>query len=724
MKRPSLKFDKDAILGFLLNHCEKFVVGLVGLIGLVLAWNGVNALRLKSVRSEQTPEAVSQLTSQTVQHIDATSKPPADTLRKGGDLAAAIDPWRPQQVKIAPAPEMALFDRPLVQELAKRAKPEVLPIEDLRALAGVAVLPDMTDPAALAPPGRGPVVDGAAAEGQPTRPGRRPKPGARGEEPPPEPAPAEFNPAAGGPRGKVVPYVLVTGLVPVTKQRDEYLRAFGSAGFRDAQLDLPHWNQYLVERSVVGPGGVAGKWERLQIKNVERFGQDGGMAPVPPNQTPEVMQTEMVPATFLLGSTDTDWGYAAQLPQRIDDPWGLEAVHPWFRGQLKKLLEEAAPGLLGEVAAVPIDAKRLRDAAEEFDGQIGVLADMQIVGEPQRLGEVVAFAVKSADGGVAFPLEALGTGSRPVFAMSAAWARSLEFDNGPRRDTSCTLRVRMEQLGKIRVAHILGISYPAAEGETEEELADPAPFPFAAGGGPSGGEFAGGMGSELGGGGLDGAEFRLFRFLDTSVKPGQRYRYRVKLSVRNPNFGIDRQHLADPTSAKMELLPSKESNETATVVVPDATTLLVQTLTKEQVKEKKLKVSSLQLLVLAPSRETGTYTLRSLITETGGLADVDSSLNKPGDVRVKGDNVTTGRVLVDVRGRQDESGKPGTPAEAFELLFLRPDGSCEVVSAADSQRLSDRYMPTLDPPVAPEANVAPEGANPFEAPQRRRGMNK
>jgi hypothetical protein len=30
MKRPSLKFDKDAILGFLLNHGEKFVVGLIG----------------------------------------------------------------------------------------------------------------------------------------------------------------------------------------------------------------------------------------------------------------------------------------------------------------------------------------------------------------------------------------------------------------------------------------------------------------------------------------------------------------------------------------------------------------------------------------------------------------------------------------------------------------------------------------------------------------------
>ena len=61
MKRPSLKFDKQAILGFLLNHAEKLVVGLVGLIGLVLLWNGINALRIKSVRSTETPEAVAQI---------------------------------------------------------------------------------------------------------------------------------------------------------------------------------------------------------------------------------------------------------------------------------------------------------------------------------------------------------------------------------------------------------------------------------------------------------------------------------------------------------------------------------------------------------------------------------------------------------------------------------------------------------------------------------------
>ena len=724
MKRPSLKFDKDAILAFLLNHCEKFVVALIGLIGLGLTWNGINALRLKSVRSDQTPEAVAKLTAQTVQHIDAATKPPADTVRKGGDLAATIDPWRPQQVKLAPPPEMSLFDRPLVQELARRAKPEVLPIEDLRAIAGVAVLPDTTDPAAVMQPfGRGPGVDGPAPEPPPRRPGgRRPKPPARGEEAPPEPAPVELDPTlAGMQRGKVVPYVLVTGLVPAAKQRDEYLRAFGSAGFRDPQLDLPRWSQYLVERTVVGPTGAPAKWERLKLKNVESYGQNAGMMAAQPNQIPEAVQQDVLPPAFVLGSNETDIGYVAQLPQRIDEPWGLEAVHPWFRSQLKKLLEEAAPGLLGDSPAVPVDAKRLKDSADEFDGQIVLLSDMQIVGEPERGGDVVAFTVKSADNSVSFPAAAFGAGDQPVFMMSAAWARTLELDNGPKRDTNCNLRVRMEEIGKSPVAHILGISYPAAEGEAEDELIDPAPFPFAAGGAGSGLAFGGG---ELGGATTDGAEFRLFRFVDTTVKPGLRYRYRVRLSVHNPNFGIDRQHLADPASAKGELLPSKESNESPPVSVPDATTLLVQTLTKEEIKEKKMKPGSLQVLVLAPSSQTGNYTLRSLITETGGLANVDSSLNKPGDIRTKGDDVTTDRLLIDVRGRQEAPTKAGSPAETLEMLFLRSDGSFEFVSAADSQRLSDRYKPTLDPPVTTPTDVPPEGGNPFESVQPRRGANR
>lgn len=726
MKKPRISFDKDAVLAFLLNHCEKLVVGVIALIGLGLTWNGINALRIKSVRSEQTPQAVSQLAAQTVGHIDAASRPPADLTRRENGLAAAIDPWRPQQVKLAPPPELALFDRPIIEQLARRAKPEVLPIEDLRAVAGVAVLPDPVDPAAMGPAaGFGPAgerpLDGPAPDTG--RPGRRPRPPARGEEPPIDAAPPALGPL-GQPaeRGRVVPYIVLTGLVPVAKQREEYARAFGSAGFRDPQLDLPRWSQYLVERAAVGPAGAATKWERLKIKNVESYGQSG-MAPAQPNQSPEPMQQEMLPPTFLLGNNDTDIGYVASLPQRLDEPWGFETVHPWFRSQLRKLLADA-PGLSSDAPAVPIDVKQLTQSTKELDGQLVELAGMQFVGEPQRGGSVVAFSMKSAEGGISFPVEASGD-DQVIFVMSSDWQRTLALDDGPKRETTCTLRVRMEQLGSRPVAHILGITYPGKDGEPGEELLDPAPFPLGAAGGMVGGEFgAGGFVDGAGGGASDGEEFRLFRFVDTTVKPGQRYRYRVRISLLNPNFGLPQQHLADPASAKGEWILSKDSTETPPITAPDATRLLVRTLTKDEVKQQKMKKDSLQVLVLAPASDTGNYSMRSIVTDVGGLANVDATLNKPGDTRTKGEKAITDRVLVDVRGRQEEAGKSGTPAEPLEMLFLRPDGSYEFVSAADSQQFCDRYLPTLEPPIDPQAPVTPEGGSPFEFAPPRRGSDK
>jgi hypothetical protein len=728
MKRPSLTFDKDAILGFLLNHCEKMVVAVVGLLALGLAWGGLNALRLKAAGKDQTPEAISRLTADTVRHIDAAAKPPADTSRKGGELALAIDPWRPQQVKIATPPQASVLDRPLFQELAKRAKPSVLPIEDLRAVAGVAVFADQADPNAMMPMGGGPAGFGRPAElgpdaeKPPTRPGkpRRPK---KGEEPEVE-QPAMPDPASMMPRGKVVPYVVVTGLLPVAKQRAEFDRCFATAGLRDPQLDRPKWSQYLVERSLV-TAGAAPRWERLKLKNVGLNGQPGEMAPNQPNQPVEVLQQESLPPTFLLGNEESDIGYVAGLPQRIDDAWGNEIVHPWFRPLLKRMLDEAAPGMLGDVSAVAMDPKKLLENPEEFEGQVGLLSGMQLVGEPERGPGIVAFGVNSSDGAVSFPVDPNGSGERPVFAMSSNWARTLELDNGPRTDTPCTLRIRLEMVGKMPVAHILGITYAGEDGQPGEEVADPVPFPLTltAGGGEFGpGGFSSGNWGE-GGAGLEGEEFRLFRFVDTTVKPGQTYRYRVRLSVHNPNFGIDRRHLDDASAAKGELLTSKESNETPPVAVPEPMTLLVRTFSKDESKRLKMKPGSAEVIVMAASGMTGNYALRGLLTEVGGLANVDTSLNKPGDLRARGEDVFTNRALVDVRGRQEDPAKATGPIEVVEMLFVRPDGSCEVVSAADSQSFYDRYRMTLDPQKdaaqSPDGlpEGMPEGGNPFGMPR-------
>ena len=158
--------------------------------------------------------------------------------------------------------------------------------------------------------------------------------------------------------------------------------------------------------------------------------------------------------------------------------------------------------------------------------------------------------------------------------------------------------------------------------------------------------------------------------------------------------------------------------------MPGTTSLAVRSLRKADTK--KFKPGMVELLVLAEDPASQSYTLRSLVTELGGLANIDKRLNRPAETRVRGADIDTNSVLVDMRGRQEDrsearTAKPTPPPEPLEMLFLREDGSFDIASAADSQLLVDRYIGTLpmmqeqkpdrDEPQQPAEN--PFG-NPFQ----------
>ncbi|MFM7136860.1 MAG: hypothetical protein ACKO1M_07300, partial [Planctomycetota bacterium] len=207
------------------------------------------------------------------------------------------------------------------------------------------------------------------------------------------------------------------------------------------------------------------------------------------------------------------------------------------------------------------------------------------------------------------------------------------------------------------------------------------------------------MGGELGQA-VAGAENRLFRFIDTAVKPGESYRYRVKFALRNPNVGLASRHLADLTASKGEFLVSEYSNETAPVRVPEPVVLMARTIDKETRRKMKVKGEALEVMILAPSEKTGNYALRSTVTDLGGLANVAPALNKPGDIRFYGEPLATEAVLVDANGSQEDRAdiRATEPPAPFEMLFLRPDGSFAVVSAAEGERPITRYGNTLFKP--------------------------
>ncbi len=496
MKRPSISFNKEALLEWLLRHGEKIVVGIVGLAAIWMAWGGIDALQSKTVRSEQKPEAILRTGRTAEEHIDRETRPPADVTPAHVSLAKSIDPWR--DTRVADATSLTLLDKPLFEELDKRTRPDVFPLEDLRAVAGIAVLASK---------------DGTAE--------------------------------AAGSGARIAPYVVVTGLIPVAKQVAEYQRRFANVGFKDAKRDVPLWADYVVERAEVEKGGRE-TWSKIDLPaRAARWKAAWGADSV-----------GAIPPEFQFGADEEKRSpkanpapYCGPLPPLAEGGWGLAAFHPWV-------------------------AKHLRARAARGPGE----------------------------------------GNEPA-AVAAGRANPLEY--------------------------------------------------------------------------------RMFRFVDTEVEPGKSYRYRVRYELWNPNVNLPAQHLVDAATAKELKLPAPDSAPSAAVTIPDDTSILVGT--KPKAELKRFKPGWLEVFVLAPSEETGRYALRGLITEVGGLADVNAKLNKTGDRRTRGDDIETGRLLVDLRGRQEERADPKAtePPEVLELLYLRPDGSFEFVSAADSEPLINRHKATL-----------------------------
>jgi len=715
MKKPKISFSTAAIGAFFVNHGEKVAFAAVGAFALLLAWWGIDAVRTEAVKPDRKPDAVASLASQATTNIGSVRKVPPERLPSRAPLPPAIDPWRPQQVKITAAPSSAtLLDRPLFTELSKRTKPDVFAIEDLRSVAGIAVLPDPS--AQVGGPEFAPRQPDLAPPPQ-EDPRRRPPRGRppRGRETAGEGSPfglqgglmPEMTPATAAPQqpGKITPFIVVTGLIPALKQQQEFERRFGSASFRDPRRDRPQWAVYLVERSRVVPGGTP-KWERLEVKDAARVDAGGriGAGEMPgaagaPGQQP--VQPETLPPAFFLQPEESVVGYAAPLPQRIDEPWNAAGVHPWFLPRIEEFLQ-AEPEDSKAKDDEP-DTVSLADLVADAKARAGKelrLENVSLESDPERQRDVglFKFGVKAAKPAAEVAIGTIGVDVKPVFAVSEQWARQLSIDGTTSESRPSNLLCRIELVGKTPVVRILEIELLDEQGEVAETRTEPAPQPVAAGDGmvPGGGSP---MGGEFGQS-VAGAEKRLFRFVDTAVKPGESYRYRVRFALRNPNVGLASRHLADVAAAKGEFLLSGYSNETTPVRVPEPVTLIARTIDKDTRKKLKLKGESLELMILAPSEKTGNYALRSTLTDLGGLADVSPDLNRPGDIRFFGEPLSTDTVLVDAHGSQEDRGdvRSTDPPEPLEMLFLRPDGSFAMVAAADGERPIRRYGGTLFKP--------------------------
>lgn len=99
---------------------------------------------------------------------------------------------------------------------------------------------------------------------------------------------------------------------------------------------------------------------------------------------------------------------------------------------------------------------------------------------------------------------------------------------------------------------------------------------FSSGNGAEGGGSALGSGMPGGGMGMQTQfslggllpKMLLFRIFDVAIEPGECYRYRVQLEIRNPNYGLDVSQVKDPSVVEGETRLTEWSNASAPVVVP------------------------------------------------------------------------------------------------------------------------------------------------------------
>jgi hypothetical protein len=270
----SRKFDKKAIQAFFIDHGEKVIYGVVVLCALALIF-----LALSEKGYDKKPSDLTASIDNANHTIDAT-KPELPPDCFDPNLAVASAEIHADAYGFGPR-----LGGTLIITRDRREMPELFAVEALRATAGVGaftIAVRNTPAPAPTPPRRG------ARTTQP-----RVDTGMRGEH-----------------------FVVVTGLVPIEKQRNEYDRCFQKAQFREPSRDTPAYVGYFIERAEVSGNSLPDKprWSPLALMSEAQMAADakkrwtsgGG---------------EVVAARYL------DKALTCPLPPRKDHAWGSEVAH-------------------------------------------------------------------------------------------------------------------------------------------------------------------------------------------------------------------------------------------------------------------------------------------------------------------------------------------------------------------------------------------------------------
>lgn len=538
--------------GLLLRHGEKAAIAVVAFVALWVVYKTTSLPRLDDkLKADQLHQAISQAKSavEKQEWPDATS-----------DQASEVQHYKPIGEKADSAIDAkqyiweSLPDPAVVASTVLRSDPKLLNAADVRGSGGSGLLAFLDEairkqqerariaeeaekakkeldrqekeqkknaeggPGAAAGPGgnrrgRGGPEDVMNQPYDPAHPKRR---GVQGM------AKSLGVPLQGGERIEKAYWAIVVAKVPIREQLKLYQDAFEKAkGGFDPQRDFPQYKGYFVQRAEVVPGKDAKDLDWQPVKVFD--GQHASLAkkPISVGGVGEKTMTDLfTQATQFWAGMSPDVVDARfsdpiltfPLPPLVGRDWGNEAKHPDF-----PTIADTPP-LEQEVPAIP-----------------GTVPNQPAPGTPKEpADENSAFGAANpgAVGPGGFAQPGMGPGGPGMFR------------GGP-------------EGGMMRGGRYGG----------EGRMVGPGPGgPGMFRGGPEGGMMRGGPGGMEGGGrsfagpmpggGMGqartslpkGVDFLMLRFVDFTVEPGKKYRYRVSLVLSDANYSIPENVLASDVS--------------------------------------------------------------------------------------------------------------------------------------------------------------------------------
>ncbi|HEX3727590.1 MAG TPA: hypothetical protein VHV08_15155 [Pirellulales bacterium] len=202
--KVKMKFNLSAIKGWLIEHGEKVAFGGMVLVFLLFAWS---ALRRETLDASKQPDVLTQKAQETRSYVEQSAWDPK---REGVEVVDYSGRVKHEPLAVAAFTLPVPLNQPLADPKTKRDDPKLLPAEEVRASAGFAIF----------------TLKGGGSSKDSVTP-------------------------------KAQPWAVVTGLVPVLKQTQEYSRVLEGTIGEKRERDVPHYAGFVIERAEVDPAQPA-----------------------------------------------------------------------------------------------------------------------------------------------------------------------------------------------------------------------------------------------------------------------------------------------------------------------------------------------------------------------------------------------------------------------------------------------------------------------------------